>query len=249
MRNDEEFVAKSLTKHYEQLGFSPVTYSEPPKDPPDILLNIAGEISAIEVMKVDENSLNSRTKFFKAYVDFIKSVIENNKKHIPNNTYFIITVRHSSTKIRKIRKKFILFFEKELIESGFENKEYVFSDSAVNIKFSKVLTVVQSPNFPIICNNIPVRTSRNVSDFQISSLQPDVQLLSLVNKSISIKSQKCLDLPHEIDLALLDCYAEKFSSTESELFNMYEKAFSDICYRGIFKKIYVISRNGSVKVF
>lgn len=65
----------------------------------------------------------------------------------------------------------------------------MFSDSAVNIKFSKVLTVVQSPNFPIICNNIPVRTSRNISDFQISSLQPDVQLSSLINNSISIKSQ------------------------------------------------------------
>ena len=249
MRNDEEFVAKLLTKHYEKLGFSPVTYSEPQKDPPDILLNIAGKTSAIEVMKIDENSLNSRTKFFMAYVAFIESVIENNKKYIPNDTYFIITVRHSSTQIGKIRKKFILFFEKELIESVFENKEYVFSDSAVNIKFSKVLTVVQSPNFPIICNNIPVRTSRNISDFQISSLQPDVQLSSLINNSISIKSQKCSALSHEIDLALLDCYAEKFSSTENELFNMYDQAFSNIYVRGIFKKIYVISRNGSVKVF
>lgn len=126
MRNDEEFVAKSLTKHYEKLGFSPVTYSEPQKDPPDILLNVAGKTSAIEVMKIDENSLNSRTKFFMAYVAFIESVIENNKKYIPNDTYFIVTVRHSSTQIGKIRKNSFCFLRKNLLSPGLKIKSMCF---------------------------------------------------------------------------------------------------------------------------
>ncbi|MEW4580350.1 hypothetical protein AB1K40_18475, partial [Vibrio cholerae] len=75
MRNDEVFVANSVKMYHEKNGISPVTFGEPAQDPPDILMKISGIESGIEVMKVDENSLNSRTSYFRAYNSFIRSVI------------------------------------------------------------------------------------------------------------------------------------------------------------------------------
>ncbi len=251
MRNEEVFAAESIKKYHEMNGSSIVKYCEPLQDPPDIMMSVDANSTGVEVTKVDENSLNSRTKYFRGYDKFIRSVIEKYRERIPDNTVYFVTVTHSSTPVSKIRRNFKKFFSNELIGSGLSNDKYEFIDGSVRIKFSKMDCDVKKASFPMVFSNIPLSKKRNIDDFRLDGMQPDVQLFNLVNNCISTKSKKCSDIATatDLELALLDCYADKYCGSEEEIFQMYSKAFQGISDHGVFKKIYVVLNSGSVREF
>ncbi|ELR8730198.1 hypothetical protein V8057_004282 [Vibrio vulnificus] len=249
MRSEEVFAANSIKAYHEKNGSSIVTYSEPLQDPPDILMNVDGNSMGIEVTKVDENSQNNRTGYFRGYDAFIRSVIEEYREKIPDNVAYFVTVAHSSTPVGKIRKNFKKFFVEELIGSAFSRDKYEFVDGSVKIKFSKMDCQVKKASFSIVVSNIPVSTSRNIEDFQLGSIQPDLILFNLVNNCISTKSDKCSGIDTALELALLDCYAHKYCESEAEIFQMYSDAFDGVPDRGAFNKIYVVLSSGSVREF
>ncbi|WP_345888398.1 hypothetical protein [Shewanella algae] len=249
MRDEEVFAAKSIKTYHENNGSDIVTYSEPLQDPPDILMNLDGSSMGIEVTKVDENSLNNRTAYFRGYDAFIRSVIEEYREQIPDNVSYFVTIAHSSTPVGKIRKNFKKFFLDELIGSALSKEKYEFIDGSVKIKFSKMNRQVEKASFSMMFSNIPVPTSRNIDNFQLDSMQPDLQLLNLVNNCISIKSDKCRGIDTTLELALLDCYANKYCESDAEIFQMYSEAFERIPDRGVFNKIYVVLSSGSVQEF
>lgn len=252
MRNDEEFVANSIKMYHENNGMNPVTFDEPAQDPPDILMKISGKESGIEVMKVDENSLNSRTRYFRSYNSFIHSVIAQYEDLIPKGASYFVMVYHSSTPIRKIRKKFNNFFKEELVESEFSKDKYEFKSDNLLIKFSKIIRSSSESSFPMAFLNLPVAFStRNMEDScaRIAMCQPDLQLFKLICNSVEVKSHKCRDLKSQVDLALLDCYADKFHNSDEDIFCMYAEAFSNLENRGVFERIYVVLGSGAVQVF
>ncbi|WP_217535526.1 hypothetical protein [Vibrio cholerae] len=252
MRNDEVFVANSVKMYHEKNGISPVTFGEPAQDPPDILMKISGIESGIEVMKVDENSLNSRTSYFRAYNSFIRSVIAEHAEVIPKGTSYFVMIYHSSKPIRKIRKKFNKFFKEELVDDAFSKNKYEFRSDSLLVKFSKIASSSSESSFPMAFSNVPITgSSRNIDDLnaRVAMCRPDLQLFKLICNSVEVKSHKCRNLKHQVDLALLDCYADKFHSSDEDIFAMYAEAVSNLENRGVFKRIYVVTGSGQVQEF
>ncbi|AOW75542.1 hypothetical protein A3Q34_00780 [Colwellia sp. PAMC 20917] len=247
MKKDEIVVSDALVTHYLNKGYKTVTYSEPSQDPPDIILQIDQNSYPIEITKIDENSLNRRTNFAHSYGTFIKQIIAQKQSEVPKNVSYYISVRHSGTKVGKIRKKFILFFDKKILAQGFSNDEYIFLEGSVKITFKKLNTSKGGQHFPMSFSTVPVRQSNDIKDFLNSMIEPlDVGFQSIVRNSICVKSKKCSAVKPTIWLALYDFYANKFNSDDNEQILMYQNAIANITEKDNFDRILVVLESGAV---
>lgn len=247
MNKDEIIVSDALVMHYLNKGYKSVTYSEPSQDPPDIILKIDQNSYPVEITKVDENSINSRTTFAHSYGAFIKQVIAKKQSEVPENVSYFISVRHSGTKIRKIRKKFIHFFDEKILAQGFSNDEYIFLEGSVKITFKKFNTLKCGQHFPMSFSTAPVRQSNDIKSFLNSMIEPlDVGFENIVRDRICVKSKKCRDVKPTIWLALHDFYANKFNSDDNEQILMYQNTIANITEKNNFDRILVVLESGVV---
>ena len=247
MTKDEVVVSDALVTHYLNNGHKSVTYSEPPQDPPDVILNIDQVSYSVEITKVDENSINRRTNLAHSYHGFIKEVIAQKQSVLPKNISYFISVRHSGIKVGKIRKKFIRFFEQMVLAQGFSNDEYIFFEDSVKITFKKFNTSKNGQHFPMSFSNSPIRKSNDINSFLNNMIQPlDVIFESIVRKSICVKKQKCSEVKPPVWLALHDFYANKFSDDDNEQILMYQEAIDNIIEKNYFDRVLVVLESGVV---
>lgn len=250
MRKDEKFVAESLVNFFKDQGTTSVTYSEPQIDPPDMILNINGVDSSIEITKTDENSINARTGYARGYQSFIEGILDKYKQSIPPDASYIITVHHSSIKVGKIRKRFDNFFRDVILQSNFSEKSYEFSESSVSIKFSKIERSPSRGQFPMLLLNRPNRISKNIEDVAKTMCLPlNDQLWNIVSKCIEKKEKKCRDIKPPVWLALHDSFTSKFSACNAEQFDMYDSVIPELHDKNKFQRILVVLENGSVKEY
>jgi hypothetical protein len=247
MKKDEIVVSDALVIHFLSKGHKSVSYSEPLQDPPDVILKVDQSCYPIEITKIDENSINRRTNFACSYEVFIKNLIVEKQSEIPKNIRYVINVRHSSTKVGKIRRKFIRFFETIVLAQGFSKDEYIFLEGGVKITFTKLNTSIPGQHFPMFFSNLPVRESNDINAI-LSSLIPPLEdgFESIVRNSICVKSKKCHAIKPTIWLALHDCYANKFYSSDSGQILMYQKAIANITEKNQFDRILVVLESGIV---
>jgi hypothetical protein len=247
MQKDEIFVSDALVTHYLNNGHKSVTYSEPSQDPPDVILNIDQDSYPVEITKIDENSINRRTNLAHSYGAFIKQVIAKKQSEVPKNVSYYISVRHSGTKVGKIRKKFIRFFDDTILAQGFSSNEYIFLEGSVKITFKKLDTSKCGQHFPMSFSTAPVRKSNDINDFLNSMIEPlDVGFENIVRNSICVKSKKCRDVKPTIWLTLHDFYANKFNSDDNEQILMYQNAIANITEKNNFDRILVVLESGAV---
>ena len=237
--SDKEVFVSNLIKDEFSKKYSNVFYIEG-GDPPDIYLEYGSNKVGIELTELSPNLQKNRISVDKAYEGFIKNI---NLK-IPDYTHYLVVFHHANIKLTKSRKKDILSFLKNLNCK----KEKCINGIFVRIKSipskNKSGTISQMSLNIDSCSRDINTVSESLMDFHIEGV-----FISIFNKALEIKKEKCKNLNKPIWLAIHDSYySHIFSQTESECIELYTNTMKNIDF-GVFEKIIVTFNNKGIKVF
>lgn len=238
MLNDKEKFVAEIIKNEFSIKYANVSYTEG-EDPPDIYLEYDSKKVAIELTELSRNLYKGRISVDKAYKGFIKNI----KIDIPNYTSYLVVFHHANIKLNKKRKKDIENFLKK------PNPEMEKCINGISVKINskpikqKIGTISQISFNVNRCSRDMNTVSESLMDFDIEHV-----FISMVNKAIETKKEKCKDIVKPIWLAMHDSYFSYiFSQSEDQSVELYKKTMNTIDF-GIFEKI-IITFNKEIIVF
>ncbi len=237
--SDKEVFVSNIIKDEFSKKYSNVCYTEG-EDPPDIYLEYDSKKVAIELTELSPNLQKDRISVDKAYEGFIKNI----DIKIPDYTHYLIVFHHANIKLTKTRKKDILSFFK----NSNCKKEKCINGIFVIIKSipskNKMGTISQMSLNMNSCSRDINTVSESLMDFDIENV-----FISIINKAIETKKEKCENLNEPIWLAIHDSYYSYiFRQSESECIELYTNTMKDIDF-GVFEKIIVTFNNKGIIVF
>jgi hypothetical protein len=239
MLKDREKIAAEIIKDEFSKNHSNVSYSEG-EDPPDIYLEYDSKKVAIELTELSPNLYKDRISVDKAYEGFIKNI----KIDIPDYTSYLVVFHHANINLNKKRKKDIENFLKK------PNTEMQKCINGISVKInSQTIKQKTGTISPIIfnwnrCNRDMNAVSESLMDFKIEHV-----FISMVNKAIETKKEKCKDIVKPIWLAMHDSYFSYiFSQSKDESVELYKKTMNTIDF-GIFEKMIITFKDKGIIVF
>lgn len=253
LKGREKFVADSLVSYYSKEGKA-VDYSEG-EDPPDIYLEIDGNVTAVEITEIDTNVINNIRTLNSGYLQFIDSLNKSHKKKLPVGIGLLIHFYHNNTKVSKVKKEFFkrlsCYIGSRLMVIG---NKYESSIGRVNFTIECLRTKNGKSGFAGSVGQYggKSRKSRDINEVSKQLAESNLLLMSTatVHDRIIDKNKKCKHLAEPAYLALYDNYYNKFTDfTDSRHFDFYNEVMSAIPSFGLFEKVMIVFANGDVLKF
>ncbi len=229
LSDKEQFDAEIIKNHFSQ-KYDTVQYCTG-EDPPDIYLEYDSKKVAIELTELHPNLYKNRTTVYNSYKNFIKNI----KIDIPDYTNYLVVFCHANIKLNKKRKKDIENFLKK------PNTEMQKCINGISVKINSKKIKQKIGTIDTICFNIN-HCSRDINTVSKSLMDVNIEhvFMSIVNKAIERKKEKCKDVVKPIWLAMHDSYFSRiFSQSKDESIELYKKTINTIDF-GIFEKIIII---------
>jgi hypothetical protein len=239
MLKDKEKLAAEIIKNEFSIKYANVSYTEG-EDPPDIHLEYDSKKVAIELTELSSNLYKGRISVDKAYEGFIKNI----KIDIPDYTSYLVVFHHANIKLNKKRKKDIENFLKK------PNTEMQKCINGISVKINSKTIKPKTGTIDTICFN-QNRCNRDMNAVSESQMDFNIEyvFISMVNKAIETKKEKCKDIVKPIWLAMHDSYFDYFfSQSKDQSVELYKKTINTIDF-GIFEKMIITFKDKGIIVF
>jgi len=238
LSDKEQFDAKIIKNHFSQ-RYDTVQYCTG-EDPPDIYLEYDSKKVAIELTELSPNLQNDRVSVDMAYEGFIKNI----SIKTPDYTNWLIVFHHANIKLTKKRKKDIENFLKK------PNTEMQKCINGISVKIKSKTIKQKSGTISQI--SLPVNSCNRDMNAVLESLKDlDIEyvFMSMVNKAIKTKKEKCKDISKPIWLAMHDSFFSRmYSQSKDQSVELYKKTMNTIDF-GIFEKIIITFKDKEIIVF